>query len=223
MDTMSKSPADVHDLFRAAFGSRARAELVRCALQAHAASKNLVRQAGFSPDQAVDVLPYVRRADFETRLTTLVIPGVTAHVRRNQRGTSSFVELVTPDVCVTALTRSRLPRRLPKAAYRETRAEGSQVTISEYLGLEDGVAELAPRLYGTYVYGGRAKDSELSVARVYFPVPGLPLHAIPSLDLLAEHASMVDGLRAEAATARPMEATAEIVMGLKRKAEEDHG
>lgn len=219
---MAKSAPEIHDLFRTSFDRRTRTELVRCALQAHAASKDIVRHAGFSPAQAQDALPYVRRADFETRLRGLVIPGVGVHDRKNPRGTSSFVELVTNDVCVTALTRTWPPTRLPAALYRDTRAEDSQLTIFDQLRAEQQEGN-APRLYGVYVYGGLRKDTELSLARIYFPIPGLRLLAVRPLDLLVEHAAVMDELRAEAQASRPMKATTEIVMGLKKKADEGRG
>lgn len=216
---MSKSAPSIHDLFRACFPPRARTELVRSALTSHTASKALVRQMGFSPEQARDVTPYVFRAHFENQVATLTIPSVAVSVRRNHRGTSSFVELTTDGASLTALTRSRPPTCLSRAHYRETRAEGSQVTIFEILGASK--TESTAPLYGTFVYGGGSND--LSLARVYFPIPGAHLLTIPPLDLLAEHHAVLATMRAEAEESRPMEQIAQIAIGLKKKAETEGG
>lgn len=172
----------------------------------------------FSPEQAHDVLPYLRRADFETRAAALIIPGVAVRVNTNQQGTSSFVELVTADVRITALTRSRLRNRLPSAHYRETRARSSQTTIFERLGERED-DNPAAQLYGTFIYGGRG--DALSIASVFFPIPNEHLLTIPPINLLREQAAVVDQLMAKAQEIRPMEETVEAALGLKRKADEE--
>lgn len=206
------STPEVHQLFRESLGAEATEALVRCAVQASKSAQQLVRDAGFAADQARDVLPHIRRADFETRAAGIIVPRVQVVSRMNSRGTSSFVELSTAKATVTALTRSRPPRSLPEAMYRGTLAQRSQLSWHAWLGEENDVGD---KLYGCFIYGG--KGLELSMASMYFPVPGRPLREIPPLNLLTTHASTVDSESAKAT--RPTEAAAEATLELKRKVE----
>lgn len=212
---MAKSAAEVHELFRAGFDSRARIEMVRCAERSHAAARRLVRSAGFARGQARDVMPYVWRADYESRIRSMLVPGVAVRDRTNTRGTSNFVELTTDTVTLTGLTRSRPPKRLPKALYRETRAEGSQLTLA---GLFDDVGlRVGNHLYGVFIYGGN--EDGLTLGRVYFPVPNARLQSITPIDLLAEYGALGE-VSSAAEEVRPTEQATEVLVALKRKLDE---
>jgi hypothetical protein len=217
---MSKSSEDVHRLFMGGFGTDAAVALVQCAVQAHEVSRSCVRKLGFPSAQARDVLPYLRRAEFETRASGIVVAGVRVETRRNQRGTSSFVELSSNGAVVTALTRTRPPTRLPAACYRNSRAEASQMTIFELLAPDAFAGNDNDPVYGCFIYGGPRDSGDptaLTMARVYFPLPDLPLLAIPPLDLLREYSAIVDVERERAASMRPSEELAEVAMQLKAK------
>lgn len=207
-------PLEIHRAFLRSLGPAASA-LVQCAIQADAAARELVRRAGFLPAQAHDVLPYLRRAEFDTRALSIVAPGVKVVSDSNPRKTSNFIEVASGAAVVTALTRSRRPRSLPKALYRETRALSSQMSLF------DNEQPTGDKLYGVFVYGCDGRNlSDLSLAEVYFPLPGRPLRDIRPLDLLGEYARLVEDERRRASEIRPSEEVAELAVSLRRKVEQ---
>lgn len=214
---MAISTRDIHETFVRALGASTCIALVRCAVQAKESARYTVHQMGLPWSQARDLLPYIRRAAFEARAAAIIAPGVSTRVRTNHRGTSSYVELKAAGVVLTALTRSEPPTELPDALYRETRAQSSQLSLLDLLeGVEDDNAD--GDLYGCFVHGGRGLD--LTLARIYFPLPKQHLLTIRPLDLLAVHAAIVAEEQARAASIRPTEETAEIAMALKKKVKE---
>ena len=90
------------------------------------------------------------------------------------------------------------------------------MTFEELLYPKSNI-ESNERLYGCFIYGGRQFD--LSLARVYFPLPGKHLLRVQPLDLLTVHAALVEEERESAAKIRPSEEAVEIAMTLKRKIE----
>ncbi|GAB5537848.1 MAG: hypothetical protein Rubg2KO_40970 [Rubricoccaceae bacterium] len=215
MDPMTIcSVAEIHDLFRAGLSQPARMQLVSCAAQAHASAKQLMRGWSTSRDLARDVFPHLFRLDFQTRLATLALPGVHVRIEQNANGTSAFAEVRTETVRVTSLTRAREPLQLPVAHYRETRARDSQTTFNFFDEPPAPPPADGTELFGVYVYGGGHREFKL--AKLYFPVPGLPLRAIPPLDLLLEYQRVV-GSGAAAETVRPTEAASEVMLNLKKR------
>lgn len=203
------SPAEVYQHFRHGFPERARVALVEAARAADVAARDLVSK--YELHQARDALPYVRRADFESRVSQITVEGIEVKSRLNSRKTSAYVELASPTVSVTSLTRKRSPGRLPEALYRRTRAKASQLSLFGSRDEHDDVH----RLYAVFIYGGSKRD--LSMARVYFPIPDMPLRTVPPLDLLREWGEMGTNVHEKV---RPTEAAAKLAFGLKRRAKE---
>lgn len=214
---MPKSSAEIHSLFRSGVPDSDQAHVVRCALEADQAAWALVRSDRFLFEQGIDLYPYIRRADFETRLRRAPVKTAIVRVAQNSRRTSSFVEMRTDQVVLTALTRSRPPTQLPKALYRQTRAEQSQLSL---FGEESTVGD---RLYGVFVFGGRRNRGRgvPFFARVYFPLPGSHLLTVQPLDLLSVHASVLDRFVRDPEKIRPTEETSELVVSLKKQRREN--
>lgn len=215
---MAMTPREVHELFVASLGKPTTMALVRCAVRAWEKSLQIVKEHGFPRLQARDVLPHIRRAEFESRARDIVAPGISVNVNVNKRKTSSFVEISAPKAVVTALTRKYAPTSLPDAVYRYTRAEASQLSLFEEQSSRNGEEE-NDRVYGCFIYGGAG--AELTMARVYFPLPGAHLLTIDPLDLLVVYAAAASTERAEAQKARPSENAEEVALELKRKKKEE--
>lgn len=219
------SETEVHQLFQESFTTNARGALIRCAYQADKEARALVKKERLPSPQARELLPYARRAMFEGLVSSIIVPDVNVEVKANRRKTSTFVELSTRNAVVTALTRSRPPSRLPRALYRRTRAESSQMVF-------EGFGDQSPffwgggcerRIYGVFVYGCPPDSSEITLARMYFPLPDQALCHIAPLDLLSEYSAIVEEERTRAAAARPVEITAEVSLKLKKKIKGEQG
>lgn len=211
---MALSSREVHGIFLESFGRKFTAGLVRCALRAQERAPSVVNAAGVLPRQAHDLLPHVRRALFETEASGIVAQGVRVEVRNNCARTSSFVEFTTDQAAITSLTRACTPRALPDVLYRNARAVSSQHTMFEiFTGELPATNDNRERIYGCFVYGGAG--TKLQIARVYFPIPRQPLGTISALNLLADHADLIDEERAHAH--RPVESEVKIALELKRR------
>ena len=149
-----------------------------------------VKAKEFEPSMFLDADVSFRRLLMEQALRTLVLPaGFQFETPRTPSG--SYVKLWSSHVVLTACTRDEDVTHVEPYRYRETLAEGSQLTMFNRAG------EFDPKtsLYCLLIYGGTHGRSTPSLAKIAFPMPDGRIFS--SINLMKEFPEIFGAVEAE--------------------------
>jgi hypothetical protein len=137
-------------------------------------------------DFLVDAIPHLRRLRVEPALAKLILPkGFSSEIRRTP--SSSYTQISTDRVVITAVTRADDVRWVEPYRYRETLARGPQLDMFEE-GRE--IVDSSRKLYALLIYGGPHSARLPTLARFVFPDPTGNILS-DGVNLLVEHAEIV--------------------------------
>lgn len=122
-------------------------------------------RAGVASGFFKDAIPTARRVKVEAGLSGLVRlpPGFTISLFPTT--TTNYTEIRSPQIVITAVSRSRRVQSVGRARYREMLARPAQLSLLE----PDRPFDPANGVYGLLVYGGPLRQRVPSVAMIAFP------------------------------------------------------
>lgn len=155
--------------------------IVRALIEQYAAAPEMCK-AVFSPDQAREVAPRVRRAGIDSRLLELSrMEGVRTDSLRSS-GSSYYVQIDVGDFTLIAARASKPDKMIRKALYRMRIATRS---LQGCLFGEDPVPDAA-RYYALVLHGSERGRTSPNFIRVRFPTSDHETYLSASIDLKRE-------------------------------------
>lgn len=177
-------PVDIVGMFRSQVSSELLEHLVLAIRDESRKSKELAARL-YSPDQAQEAAPQLRRAGLGTALLTFEekIPNVKVSSIKSS-GSSYYIQIETGDITILC-ARARTPKvMLPEAVYRTRIATSS---IQHWL-FEDEPPPVGARVYGVVLYGGPSTQVDPQFIVVRFPIREHRAYLDDSINLKSEYA-----------------------------------
>jgi hypothetical protein len=118
------------------------------------------------PALELNAVPPLRRLNFQAMMLDATYPPGAVVVNKEHSG-GSHISIVSGDVNITTLTRSRMPRSMKLQPYQETLARGEQILLFD----DEEPESEADTLYGLLIYGGNYRSPKMTLCRMTFPTP----------------------------------------------------